>query len=85
MVEAGESEYSGALKTRNLLILGDAKNARIAEIAPNWNVSGREFFGYQAKFRSAALQFVVAEGLPTSHSQCGGARSEESNAKQVCS
>ena len=65
MVEAGESEYSGALKTRNLLILGDAKNARIAEIAPNWNVSGTRVFAYQAKFRFAALLFVVAEGWPT--------------------
>jgi hypothetical protein len=53
------------LKTRNLLILRDVKNARIAEIAPNWNVSGTRVFGYQAKFRFAALLFVVAEGLPT--------------------
>jgi len=47
------------------LILGDAKNARIAEIAPNWNVSGTRVFAYQAKFRFAALLFVVAEGWPT--------------------
>jgi hypothetical protein len=36
----GESEYSGLLKTRNLLISRDAKNAENGKIAPNWNVSG---------------------------------------------
>ncbi len=35
-----ESEYSGVLKTRNLLIFRDAKNAENGKIAPNWNVSG---------------------------------------------
>jgi hypothetical protein len=40
MVEAGGSEYSGVLKTRNLLILRPAKNAVYDKIAPNWNVSG---------------------------------------------
>jgi len=36
----GESEYSGLLKTRKLLIFPPAKNAQYHEIAPNWNVSG---------------------------------------------
>jgi len=40
MVEAGELEYSGLLKTRKLLIFRPAKNAQYREIAPNWNVSG---------------------------------------------
>src|SRR5467141_894667 len=40
MVEAGESEYLEVLKTRNLLIFRDAKNAEHGKIAPNWNVSG---------------------------------------------
>ena len=35
MVEAGESEYSGVLKTRKLLIFRDAKNAENGKIAPN--------------------------------------------------
>jgi len=40
MVEAGESEYLWVLKTRNLLIFRDAKNAEHGKIAPSWNVSG---------------------------------------------
>jgi hypothetical protein len=39
LVEAGESEYSAVLKTRNLLIFRDGQNAENGEIAPNWNVS----------------------------------------------
>jgi hypothetical protein len=39
-VEAGGVGIFCALKTRNLLILLYAQNARNAEIAPNWNVSG---------------------------------------------
>jgi hypothetical protein len=51
MVEAGESEYSGLLKTRNLLIFRDAKNAENCQIAPNWNVSGtRDFQFYSPIF-----------------------------------
>jgi hypothetical protein len=42
LVEAGESEYSGVLKTRKLLIFRDAKNAEHGKIAPNWNVSGTQ-------------------------------------------
>ncbi|SRR6266851_818939 len=38
--EAGESEYSGSLKTRKLLIFRPAKNAEHGKIAPNWNASG---------------------------------------------
>jgi len=38
-MEAGESEYSGVLKTHNLLIFRDAQNALDSENAPNWNVS----------------------------------------------
>src|SRR6266403_5943440 len=44
MVEAGESEYSAVLKTRNLLIFRDAQNAENGKIAPNWNVSGTRDF-----------------------------------------
>jgi hypothetical protein len=44
MVEAGESEYSGLLKTLNLLIFRDAKNAEHGRIAANWNVSGTRDF-----------------------------------------
>jgi hypothetical protein len=44
VVEAGESEYSGLLKTRNLLIFRDAQNAENDKIAPNWNVSGTRDF-----------------------------------------
>jgi len=40
----GESEYSGLLKTRNLLKNPDAQNALVSEIAPNWNVSGTRVF-----------------------------------------
>src|SRR6267378_4495264 len=40
----GESEYSGLLKTLNLLIFRDAKNAEHGRIAANWNVSGTRDF-----------------------------------------
>jgi len=40
----GESEYSRVLKTRNLLIFRDAKNAENGKIAPNWNASGTRTF-----------------------------------------
>jgi hypothetical protein len=36
----GESEYSGLLKIRKLLIFRAAKNAENGKIAPSWNVSG---------------------------------------------
>jgi hypothetical protein len=45
-VEAGESEYVGVLKTHNLLIFRDAKNAEHGKIAPNWNVSGTRGFRF---------------------------------------
>jgi hypothetical protein len=49
MVEAGESEYTGALKTRKLLIFRDAQNAENGKIALNWNVSGtRDFLPHGA-------------------------------------
>jgi hypothetical protein len=40
MVEAGESEYSGVLKTRKLLKYRAAQKSKNAEIALNWNVFG---------------------------------------------
>ncbi len=40
MLEAGESERSGLLKTRKLLFFRDAQNAENGEIALIWNVSG---------------------------------------------
>jgi hypothetical protein len=53
MVEAGQSEYSGVLKTRKLLIFRHAKNAEPDKIAPSWNVSGTR--------NLAAQQFKVLE------------------------
>ena len=50
-MEAGESEYSGLLKTRKLLIFRDAKNAEHGKIAPNWNVSGTRTFQPAGQFR----------------------------------
>jgi hypothetical protein len=49
-MEAGGSEYSGLLKTRNLLIFRDAKNAENVKIAPNWNVSGTRDFQPTGQF-----------------------------------
>ena len=46
MLEVGESEYSAVLKTRNLLIFRNAKNAKNGKIAPNWNVSGTRDFSF---------------------------------------
>jgi hypothetical protein len=46
----GESEYSGLLKTRNLLIFRDVKSAEHGKIAPNWNVSGTRIFSSPANF-----------------------------------
>jgi hypothetical protein len=43
----GESEYPGLLKTRNLFIFRNAKNARNEEIALNWNVSGTRLFSLE--------------------------------------
>jgi hypothetical protein len=42
----GESEYSGVLKTRKLLIFRSAQNAENGKIAPNWNVSGTRDFSF---------------------------------------
>ncbi len=50
MVEAGESEYSRVLKTRNLLIFQDAQNAENGKIAPNWNASGTPVFQSSCQF-----------------------------------
>ncbi len=46
----GESEYLGVLKTRNLLIFRDAKNAEHGKIVPNWNVSGTWGFRFSCQF-----------------------------------
>ena len=40
ILEAGELEYSGILKTRKLLILRNAKNVGDGKMVVNWNVSG---------------------------------------------
>ncbi len=45
-MEAGESEYSALLKTRNLLIFRDAQNAENGKIVLNWNVSGTRNFSF---------------------------------------
>jgi hypothetical protein len=39
-----DSEYPRALKTRNLLIFRNSKNAEHGKIASNWNVSGTRIF-----------------------------------------
>ena len=52
----GESEYSGLLKTRNLLIFREAKNAENGKIAPNWNVSGTRTFQFSCQFCGVLLQ-----------------------------
>jgi hypothetical protein len=45
-----ESEYSGVLKTRKLLISRPAKNPRYYKIAFNWNVSGtQEFYLFSSR------------------------------------
>src|SRR5882724_8129819 len=46
----GESEYSGVLKTRNLLIFPDAKNAENCKIELNCNVSGTRDFQLAGQF-----------------------------------
>jgi|SRR5579863_6246960 len=61
MVEAGESEYSGILKTANLLIFRNAKNAENGKIAPHWNVSGTRDF-------QPAVQFCEEFASPISTS-----------------
>jgi hypothetical protein len=45
------------LKTRNLLIFRDAKNAKNGKIAPNWNVSGTRDFSF-AEQNSRLLRFI---------------------------
>ncbi len=50
----GESEYSGALKTRKLLVFRDAKNAEHGRIGPNWNVSGTRDFHFSCQFCGVA-------------------------------
>jgi hypothetical protein len=56
MVEAGESEHSRVLKTRNLLIFRGAKNAENGKIAPNWNVSGTRDFQHSCQFCEVFLE-----------------------------
>jgi hypothetical protein len=57
MVVAGGVGIFRVLKTRNLLILRDAKNAQNSKIAPNWNVSGTR------KFRRLRLCGVKDKGF----------------------
>ena|SRR6267154_144258 len=52
----GESEYSVVLKTRNLLIFRDAKNAETGKIAPNWNASGTRDFQFSCQFCEVFLE-----------------------------
>jgi hypothetical protein len=62
------------LKTRNLLIFRDAKNAENCQIAPNWNVSGtRDFdlFTRRGKKRSSApAKIRTFNPLPRSRLIC---------------
>ena len=50
----GESEYSGALKPRKLLVFRDAKNAERGRIGANWNVSGTRDFHFSCQFCGVA-------------------------------
>jgi hypothetical protein len=61
----GESEYSGVLKTRKLLILRDAENVANGEIAPNWNVSGTRVFSIAKRNSDYRVTFISE--LPTMH------------------
>jgi hypothetical protein len=63
-VEAGESGYLEVLKTRNLLIFRDAKNAEHGKIAPNWNVSGTRGFRFSCPTVSL-LRYLRAADSPT--------------------
>jgi len=74
MVEAGESEYSGVLKTRKLLIFRNAKNAENCQIASSWNVSGTWDFQPANEFleedryspaTASSFQLTLARCLPT--------------------
>jgi hypothetical protein len=49
----GESEYSGALKTRKLLKNRNAANAKTSKIGPNWNVTGMRLFGSSTRIPPA--------------------------------
>jgi hypothetical protein len=63
MVEAGESEYFGLLKTRNLLIFRNAQNARNGKFAFNWNVTGTRFFGERRALRELAIGSISRQRL----------------------
>src|SRR5215470_4447400 len=61
MVEAGgESEYSGLLKTQNLLKNRDAKNAQSSKMALYWNVAGTRDFRLSAGLWSKKLRSPLA-------------------------
>ena len=62
MVEAGESEYSAALKTRKLLIFRHAKNAEYRKIAANWNVSGTRDFSFAKRNSGYRVTFCFRVG-----------------------
>ena len=59
-----ESEYSGLLKTRSLLIFRDAKNAENCQIAPNWNVSGTRDFQISFQFCEVFLNEERSQTAP---------------------
>ena len=69
MVEAGESEHFGPLKTRKLLKNRRAQKSKSAEIAFNWNVSGTRDFHRARQFREedlASLLFRTWQIQPSS-------------------
>ena len=80
MVEAGESEYSGLLKTRNLLKDRHAQYALASEIALNWNVSGTPDFqpACHVYFSGNYVILVCPEGPSLS------LRGARPNAVQIC-
>jgi len=63
-------EYSGVLKTRNLLILRPAKNAVYDKIAPNWNVSGTRKKSDFKKESSTSTSRSIRRAVGSS-SSCG--------------
>jgi len=74
-----ESEYSGVLKTRNLLIFRDAKIAENCKIAANWNVSGTRDFQLVDQSREEDLTSLIS----TLHVRVAGTTCFGLNAQRV--
>jgi len=57
-MDAGESEYPAVLKTRNLLIFRDAKNAGTAKLCLTGTYLEREIFHLPIEMQVTASRFV---------------------------